>query len=91
LVDAGLDGKQLAEALTGLNLPGYVLHWDRVMKGPIAATQASVEVEDTHTERHLADIEALLDAAEIPETVRHGAKAVFGVLALSMSPLLLCR
>jgi hypothetical protein len=51
------------------------------MKGPIAATQATVEVTDTRTPRHLADIEALLDAADIPASVKVGAKAVFGTLA----------
>jgi len=81
LIDAGLDGERLLEALAGLNLPGYVLHWERVMKGPLAATQAAVEVNESHTERYLADIVALLDAAEIPEPVIHGAKAVFGRLA----------
>lgn len=81
LIDVGLSGDRLSTALAELNLPGYVLTWDRVMKGPIAATQASVEVTDTRTPRHLSDIEALLDAADIPASIRVGAKAVFGTLA----------
>ena len=81
LIDAGLEGAQLAEALAGLKLPGYELRWESVMKGPFAATQVSVAVSDTTTERHLADVRALLDAAEIPDDVRAGAKAVFRRLA----------
>lgn len=81
LIDAGLQGERLAEALKGLDLPGYALRWERVMKGPIAATQVTVEVTDTATKRHLADVESLLDGAEIPDDVRRGAKAVFRRLA----------
>ena len=47
LLDAGLDGEQLAGALAGLNLPGYTLRWARVKKGPLAATQVTVETSDT--------------------------------------------
>ena len=81
LVDAGLEGERLARALKGLNLPGYKLRWERVLKGPLAATQATVQVQDVETERRLADVEALLDAAVIPGDVRQAAKAVFHRLA----------
>jgi len=81
LIDAGLEGERLARALDNLKLPGYDLRLERVMKGPLSATQVTVEVQDTHTERHLADVEALLDAAELPDGVRRGAKAVFGRVA----------
>jgi uncharacterized protein (TIGR00299 family) protein len=81
LIDVGLDGERLAEALKGLRLPGYALRWRRVLKGPIAATQVSVEVKDVATERRLADVEALLDAAELPAGVRSGAQAIFRQLA----------
>ena len=81
LVDAGLEGERLARALKGLNLPGYELRWERVLKGPLAATQATVQVQDVETERRLADVEALLDAAVIPGDVRQAAKAVFHRLA----------
>ncbi len=81
LIDAGLEGERLTEALAGLKLPGYALRWERVMKGAFAATQVTVEVADTQTERRLADMEALLDAADLPEDVREGARAVFRRLA----------
>jgi uncharacterized protein (TIGR00299 family) protein len=74
-------GERLAQALTGLNLPGYALRWERVMKGPFAATQVTVEIDDTTTERHLSDVEALLEAADIPDDVRQDAQAVFRCLA----------
>lgn len=81
LIDAGLDPERLAGALARLNLPGYKLRWERVMKGPFAATQVDVEVTDTDTHRHLADVEAVLDAADIPDGIRQNAKSVFRRLA----------
>jgi uncharacterized protein (TIGR00299 family) protein len=81
LIDAGLDGERLQEALAGLNLPGYALRWERVMKGPFAATLATVAVHDTATERRLADVEALLDAADLPAGLSARARAIFARLA----------
>lgn len=81
LIDVGLEGKRLSKALAGLNLPGYTLRWKRVLKGPLDATQVTVEVSDTTAERHLADVEALLDAADIPQDVLQGARAIFRRLA----------
>lgn len=81
LIDAGLEGERLAEALDGLQLPGYALHWERVMKGPIAAIQVTVNVNDTATERRLSDVEALLDASDVPDSVRSSAKIIFRRLA----------
>lgn len=81
LIDAGLEGERLTEALAGLKLPGYVLRWERVTKGAFAATQVTVEVTDVQTERRLADLEALLDAADLPEDVCEGARDIFRRLA----------
>jgi uncharacterized protein (DUF111 family) len=81
VIDAGLDGERLQEALAGLNLPGYALRWERVMKGPFAATLATVAVHDTATERRLADVEALLDAADLPAGLSARARAIFARLA----------
>ena len=81
LIDAGLNGEVLLKALAGLNLPGYALRWERVMKGPFSATQVTVEVGGATVERHLADIEALLEAASIPVDIRTSAIGLFRRLA----------
>jgi uncharacterized protein (TIGR00299 family) protein len=82
LIDAGLEGIRLTKALAGLNLPDLKLRWERVLKGPLDATQVTVEVNDSATTgRGLADVEALLEAADIPQDVLQGARAVFGRLA----------
>jgi uncharacterized protein (TIGR00299 family) protein len=81
LIDTGLAGEQLTKALSGLSLPGYALRWEGVMKGPIAATQVTVDVSEARIERHLVDVEALLEAATIPDSVRQDARAIFRRLA----------
>jgi uncharacterized protein (TIGR00299 family) protein len=81
LIDAGLEGIRLTKALAGLNLPGLKLRWGRVLKGPLDATQVTVEVNDSATGRGLADVETLLETADIPQDVLQGARAVFGRLA----------
>lgn len=81
LIDTGLEGEQLIEALSGLDLPGYALRWKRVMKESLAATQVTIEVSEKMTERRLADVESLLDAATIPDELRQDAKAIFLRLA----------
>ncbi len=81
LLDAGLDGDRLTAALEGLHLSGYTIRWERVTKGPLAATQVTISVQDAHTERRLADVLALLDQADLPPDVRDDAKAVFRRLA----------
>ncbi len=72
LIDGGLDGRRLVEALAGLNLPGYKLRWERVLKGPLDATQATVEMDAAAPEQKMSDLEAVLDAADIPQDVLQG-------------------
>ncbi len=81
LIDAGLEGERLREALAGLPISGYELRWERVRKGPLAATQVTVTVTQRQPERHLAEIEAVLEAADLPDPVRAGALAIFRRLA----------
>jgi uncharacterized protein (TIGR00299 family) protein len=81
LIDAGLESDRLTQALSSMDLAGYTLSWERMMKGPLAATQVTVEVTESKTERHLADVEALLDAATMPEDLRQDAKSIFRRLA----------
>jgi uncharacterized protein (TIGR00299 family) protein len=81
LLDGGLDGRRLVKALAALNLPGYKLRWERVLKGPLDATQATVEVEAGVPERRMSDVEAVLNASDIPQDVLQGSLAVLQRLA----------
>lgn len=88
LVDAGADPVEIAEIVGRLDLDGYALTFENVMRCGIAATQAHVVVAD-HDHDHdrgyrhsgYRAIRDLIDAAEMPERVRDRAQRTFAMLA----------
>jgi len=82
LVDAGLKVEELQAAISGLGVSGIHLSAERVMRGPFAGTRVLVRTDEQgHPHRHLPDIEAILDRAGIPDSVRADAKRIFRRLA----------
>lgn len=79
LLDAGLDLEALRAGLASLPLAGYTLTAERVTDHSISGTRALVKLDTTvpQEHRHLADIEALIDAATLPERASERAKAIF--------------
>jgi uncharacterized protein (TIGR00299 family) protein len=81
LLDAGLPEGELRQGLAGLHLPGYELGVSRVVKNGFSATQVVVDVAGDAPERHLSDLQALLDKSDLPEGIRSQAGAIFRRLA----------
>lgn len=87
LIDAGADPDAVASILAGLHLEGWVLSFERVQRAGIAATRALVGVHEhdhdnhDHEHRPARDIYALLEAADLPDRVRHRARQVVQALA----------
>ncbi|MCY3799987.1 MAG: nickel pincer cofactor biosynthesis protein LarC [Chloroflexi bacterium] len=83
LVDAGWPLTSLRSAVKSLGLPdgSWSVTTQPVTKGGIRATQILVEASDKTTERHLADVTRIIEAAYLPAEVRHRACAVFARLA----------
>jgi uncharacterized protein (TIGR00299 family) protein len=83
LVDAGWSADDLATTIGKLKLPPelWSVRPERVMRGPLAATLLHVETTEGDRHRHLSDIAAILDAADLPHDVKDRAAAVFGRLA----------
>jgi pyridinium-3,5-bisthiocarboxylic acid mononucleotide nickel chelatase len=92
LVDAGADPVDIAEIVGRLDLDGYALTFEDVMRCGIAATQAHVVIDHDHDQQHDDDdsahhhrgyraIRDLIDAAELPERVRDRAQRTFAMLA----------
>lgn len=78
LVDLGVDVARLREVLEGLGLPGWRLAVERDRQQGFAGTRVRVEVSDERSPaRHLADVEALLGRAKLPEGVRARSLAAF--------------
>jgi len=81
LIDAGAPVDNLLYGLETLPISGWELKIERVRKGAIAATSVSVIVNEKQPERHLADIESIVLASQLPEKVKEQSLKVFRLLA----------
>jgi len=70
LADAGVPHEVLRGVVTALRLPGCDLRFERVMKGPLAATQVTVITPQQEEHRHLSHLLDIVHQADLPETVR---------------------
>jgi uncharacterized protein (TIGR00299 family) protein len=85
LVDAGVDVGALRAGLSSLELSGWRLEVERASDHGLAGTRAHVVVDgaDAQPHRHLAEVEAVLAAAGLPERTHTRALAVFHRLAVA--------
>jgi len=83
LLDAGWTLERLRFAIAQLRLPAdeYAIDARGIMKGPLRATLADVQTSEGHAHRHLADIENIIGASDLPDGVKRNAIAVFTRLA----------
>ena len=83
LLDAGLDLDALRAGLAALPLTGYTLEVERVTEHGISGARLYVRLDEQapHVHRRLADITALLDAAQLLQRAHERALAVFRRLA----------
>jgi pyridinium-3,5-bisthiocarboxylic acid mononucleotide nickel chelatase len=82
LLDLGLKLELLNEMLAGLNLGGYRLEAEKVTRGGIAGTKASVTLEaGDQVARHLSDILQIIESSDLPLQVKENSVAVFQRLA----------
>jgi uncharacterized protein (TIGR00299 family) protein len=82
LVDLGVDFARIEEMVRTLPLRGVQVSVRRSAKDGIMATQFRVEVEDAAAQapRYLPQIEAIIQAAPVPEEVRCAALETFRLL-----------
>jgi pyridinium-3,5-bisthiocarboxylic acid mononucleotide nickel chelatase len=82
LIDAGASFEELRAQLATLNVPGYELAIEKVMKHGIAGTKFHVHVHDTGPQhRRLRDIEAILRASRLQSSIQEHTLAIFTRLA----------
>lgn len=83
LLDAGWPLERLHSVVEALHLPAGSWRVDSqpVMKGPLRATLAAVEVTEGDAHRHLSDVTAIIRAGDLPPVVQERAIAVFTRLA----------
>ncbi len=91
-LDAGVPEERLRSELAKLNVTGYELKIQRIIKQGIAAVHADVELvhhhhdhehhhEHHHHHRYLPDIYAILDQSALAQAVKDNSKKIFLCLA----------
>jgi uncharacterized protein (TIGR00299 family) protein len=81
LVDAGLDLAQLERELRKLNVAGWEIAAERVVRYGIAGTKIHVHTQEQHVHRHLRDIAQILAASALDADIQDRALAIFTRLA----------
>jgi len=76
LVDAGVDGRAIREAVASLGLPGE-LSFETVRRGGFRATYARVETPHEHAHRHWHHIEAIIEKGALTPRQKDLATQIF--------------
>src|SRR5215204_274083 len=81
LAALGVDRAELHRRLETIAPVEFAIEFTDVDRSGIAAVHAKVIVPDEKTHRHLRDIEKIIDASTVSETVKQRSKAIFRRLA----------
>ena len=81
LIDAGLDFHQLKLELGKLKISGYTLKTEKTKRKGLSGTTFTVNTEGDHVERHLRDIEEIIDRSDLGDDIKASSKAIFNELA----------
>lgn len=81
LAAAGAPEEAMQEAVAALRLPGCELRFERVMKGPLSALQATVVTPKKEQHRHYSDLAAILETAGLSQAVKSRAQSVLRRIA----------
>jgi uncharacterized protein (TIGR00299 family) protein len=81
LVSAGWPAAEIEAMPARLKLEGVSVSVGEARRGPFAATRVEVRVEGRQPHRHLHHVNAILDAADLPDGARTRARDAFRRLA----------
>ncbi len=81
LIDAGLDFKEFQKNLSMLNISGYAISADNVLKNGIRGTGFKVEVTENQHHRNLNDILSIINTSQLPDKVKKDSIGIFKLLA----------
>lgn len=83
LVDAGLSVDRLIATMASLPIAGYRIEAERVTRQGLTGHALKVHLDQKTPQptRHLADVEQIIRAADLPSAVKNRAVTVFRVLA----------
>ena len=82
LVDAGVSIDALRSELAKLNLSGYAITAEKVLRSGLSATKVYVRLDDKpQPARHLVDIRNIIEASELSGTIKQKSISIFERLA----------
>ncbi|HEX7535260.1 MAG TPA: nickel pincer cofactor biosynthesis protein LarC [Syntrophales bacterium] len=81
LIDAGADLHKLESELSKLKISGFTLKAEKTTRKGISGTKFFVGADDNHAERHLTDIEEIMDKSDLCDEIKAKAKTIFRDLA----------
>ncbi len=81
LADCGLDIAQLEEMLRALDMKGWELSSEKVLRNNLQGTFVKVIVPDETSCRHLPDIRSIISESDLPEYVKVKSSDAFNRLA----------
>ena len=81
LLDAGLNLEDLLEGLAQLDVAGYTVRSEPVLKRGLRGTHVTVETEHHGPERHLHQIEEIITGSSLPARIQKRSVAIFRRLA----------
>ena len=81
LLGAGLAAERLLAEIRKLPLGDYEFRQSRVLRAGLAGTRVEIVAPEKQPERHLGDIEQIIDGSALTKTVKERALEVFGRIA----------
>jgi uncharacterized protein (TIGR00299 family) protein len=81
LIDAGADLHELESELGKLKISGLTLKAEKTTRRGLSGTRFFVDADHSHAERHLTDIERIMDNSGLADDIKARAKAIFRDLA----------
>lgn len=81
LIDAGLDLHQLESELGKLKISGYTIRTEKTARKGLSGTRFTINSEEDHVERHLRDIEKIIDRSDLGDDIKASSRAIFNELA----------
>ncbi len=81
LAELGIDRDELVTQLRTVAPVGFEIVFTNAIRSGISAIHAEVHVPEEHLHRHLRDIETIIDASGVSETVKLRSKSIFRRLA----------
>ncbi len=81
IVGAGASCEELSSILHQLPVEGFDLRFEQVKRHGISAVNVHVDTAREQPERHLSEIEKIIEDSELPQPVKDASKRVFGTLA----------